>query len=97
MNAFDKTEQARRALLFDQAQAALGATKPNLPIPPLKQTGARDMKGTLITVGATVARALSADSGAYIRICKVTGMEAGKVYLDHSKVAVKHPSRLLII
>ena len=92
---FNKAEQARRAQQFTAAQASLGLTKPVLPMPP-KSSGVRDMQGNLIMVGAKVARAIAGDV-TYIRICTVTGTEPGKVYVDNSKVPVKHPSRLLIL
>jgi hypothetical protein len=91
---FDKAEQAKRAALLDQEQLAQGATKPILPIPPPQRI--KDMQGTAIVVGHTVARALTGDH-ACIRICKVTGVNGDKIYLDDSRVPVKYPSRLLII
>ena len=92
--SFDKAEQAQRAQAFEQAQLAQGAVKPILPLPPL--TGARDMKGTKIQLGDTVARPVS-DNVVHIRLCKVTGIEARKVYLDGSRLPIKHPERLLVI
>jgi hypothetical protein len=100
MSVFDKNEQAKRAALYDQTQVALGATKPVLPMPPIRPAisqGARDMLGTKINVGNTVARAVSNSRGTFIRVCKVTGTDAGKVYLDNSVQVVKHPERLLIL
>lgn len=58
----------------------------------------KDKLGFAFQEGCKVARAVSRGrSSADIEICKVTRIENGKLYLDDSKVAIKFPSRLLII
>lgn len=57
-----------------------------------------DKLGYAFTEGCKVARAVSRGrSSVDLDICTVTRIENGKLYLDDSKVAIKYPSRLLII
>ncbi len=53
--------------------------------------------GFSFTLGCTVARPVLIGKSPVIEICKVTRLENNKLYLDNSKVAMKIPSRLLII
>jgi hypothetical protein len=57
----------------------------------------KDLMGFSFTLGCTVARPVLLGKSPIIEICKVTRIEDGKLYLDNSKVAMKIPSRLLII
>jgi len=56
-----------------------------------------DMLLRPINVGDTVARATTYGRSAFIEIRKVTRIDGGKIYLGESKVAIKYPSRLLVI
>lgn len=55
------------------------------------------MKGFDFQEGCEVARAIMSGKSPLITICTVTKIENGKMYLDHSKQAMKYPNRLLII
>lgn len=58
----------------------------------------KDKLGFAFNEGCKVARAVSRGrSSVDLEICTVTRIEDGKLYLDNSKVAIKFPSRLLII
>lgn len=57
----------------------------------------KDLLGFSFTLGCTVARPVLFGKSPVIEICKVTRLEGNKLYLDNSKVAMKIPSRLLII
>lgn len=53
----------------------------------------KDMRGREINVGDEVVKSTSAGS---LCVCKVTRIEAGKMYLDGSHVAVHYPGRLFV-
>jgi hypothetical protein len=57
----------------------------------------KDMKGFAFHVGCKVARAVMWGKSPKLDICEVTRIEDGKIYLDHSKQAIRFPTRLLII
>jgi len=57
----------------------------------------KDLLGFSFTLGCTVARPVLFGKSPVIEICTVTRLEGNKLYLDNSKVAMKIPSRLLII
>jgi hypothetical protein len=56
-----------------------------------------DMHGFPLLVGDTVARAVNVGRSAQLKICEITRIENGRVYLNDSKVALNYPSRLLKI
>lgn len=57
----------------------------------------KDLLGFSFTLGCTVARPVLLGKSPVIELCKVTRIDGNKLYLDNSKVAMKIPSRLLII
>lgn len=60
---------------------------------------AHDVRGCIFKEGQLVARAKPILGGASAEcvICTVTKVQYGKVYLDHSEVAMKFPERLAIL
>ena len=56
-----------------------------------------DLQGNSFQEGDKVARAAVNGSSGYIVLCKVTKIEAGKMYLDNSKQHIRYPNRLLIV
>ena len=56
-----------------------------------------DMYDRIFTVGDKVAKAATGGRAVNISICEVTAIEDGKLYLNHSKVPVVYPGRLLIV
>lgn len=60
-------------------------------------TALKDMMGTEFVVGQSVARAVTSGRSSYIEIRTVTKIEGKKMYLDDSKVAIRYPSRMLIL
>lgn len=59
----------------------------------------KDMYQQDFKVGQDVVRACSMGShkSPYLKMCKVTRVEDGKLYLDDSNVAIVYPERLLIL
>ena len=53
-----------------------------------------DMIGQGFHVGCKVVRAVGEG---YLNICTVTKIEDDKLYLDNSKIAIRYPTRLLVI
>lgn len=54
----------------------------------------KDKLGFAFHEGCKIVRAVA---DGQLQICTVTKIADGKMYLDDSKIAIKHPSRLLII
>jgi len=56
-----------------------------------------DLEGVFFWLNHYVARAVIQNNSPCIKICKVTKVENGKIYLDGSKQPIRYPDRLLII
>lgn len=57
----------------------------------------KDMRGQSFVVGDKVVKAYTSGRAVNLSICTVTRIEAGRMYLDGSKVAINFPGRLLIV
>lgn len=60
-------------------------------------TKLKDMRGRNFQVGDKVARASIVGRSGEVEIVEVTRIEDGKMYMGGSKVAVRFPSRMLIV
>ncbi len=56
-----------------------------------------DMRKNEFVVGDMVVKPEMSGQSASLRIGIVTKIENGKMYLDNSKVAIRYPSRMLIV
>lgn len=60
-------------------------------------TALNDLLGRPFVVGDSVAKACTSGRAVNIEIGRVTRIEDGKMYLDHSKVPINYPGRILIV
>lgn len=60
-------------------------------------TELKDMLGKPFVVGDKVAKACTSGRAVNLEIGEVTRIEAGRMYMDGSKVAIRFPGRLLIV
>lgn len=108
----DKNAQRLRAEQMSKNLAAQGLQAPKLTFPTstlrqvvapqvknfgLLPAGVKDLQGEVLREGQTVARPMLLDRSPYIKLCKVTLVKGGKVYLDNSKQPLRIPNRVLIV